>query len=91
MNGVPTAPVVSINPDPATTSDALTVNIDDSSTDPEGNIATYTYEWLLGQVQASIQIPTRFQHSANKIKESNGQLVSFHQMESLNRNSGNSE
>ncbi len=48
------APVVSINPNPATTSDALTVNIDTLSTDPEGNIATYTYEWLLGgQVQTA--------------------------------------
>ena len=48
VNGVPTAPVVSINPDPATTSDGLSVSIDSPSVDPEGTIPMYTYEWQLG-------------------------------------------
>ena len=54
VNGRPTAPVVSINPDPASTTDALTVSIDTPSIDPEGNTPTYSYEWQLGgQVQTA--------------------------------------
>ena len=42
VNGLPSAPVISINPDPATTSDGLSVSIDSPSVDPEGTIPTYT-------------------------------------------------
>ena len=48
INGVPTAPIVSINPSVPTTSDGLNVNIDSPSVDPEGVIPTYSYEWQLG-------------------------------------------
>ena len=48
VNGLPTEPVVSINPDPATTSDGLNVSIDSPSIDPEGAQVTYAYEWQLG-------------------------------------------
>ena len=52
VNGIPTTPVISIQPDPASTSDSLTINLDTPSTDPEGTNINYTYEWLLGgQVQ----------------------------------------
>lgn len=48
VNGVPTAPIISINPDPASTSDGLSVNLDTPSVDPEGNTPSYTYAWQLG-------------------------------------------
>jgi hypothetical protein len=48
VNGVPSAPVVSINPNTPTTSDGLNVSIDSPSVDPEGVTPTYTYEWQLG-------------------------------------------
>ena len=48
INGVPTAPVVSINPNIPTTSDGLNVSIDSPSIDPEGVTPSYSYEWQLG-------------------------------------------
>ncbi len=54
INGLPSAPVVSINPNTPTTSDGLNVSIDTPSVDPEGVTPTYTYEWQLGgQTQAT--------------------------------------
>ncbi len=46
LNGFPTAPEVSINPDPPSSSDDLLANIDVESTDPEGDSITYRYTWL---------------------------------------------
>jgi len=46
INGVPTAPTVSIAPTPADTNDDLTATATDS-TDPDGQTVTYQYEWLL--------------------------------------------
>ena len=67
VNGVPTAPVVSINPAPAITANALTVNIDTPSADPEGNTPTYTYEWQLGgQVQSSYTTSSLPSSATNK-------------------------
>ena len=44
--------MISIQPDPASTSDSLSINFDTPSEDPEGVNVNYTYEWLLGgQVQ----------------------------------------
>ena len=48
INGLPSQPNISINPNPATTGDQLSVNLDTPSTDPEGNTITYNYQWLLG-------------------------------------------
>ena len=54
INGVPSTPLVSINPNTPTTSDGLNVSIDTPSVDPEGMSPTYTYEWQLGgQVQTA--------------------------------------
>lgn len=47
VNGVPTAPGVSLTPDPAWTDDVLTVSIDTASTDPNGDPITYTYAWYV--------------------------------------------
>ncbi|MEC7984382.1 MAG: hypothetical protein VX278_04410, partial [Myxococcota bacterium] len=58
INGLPSAPTVSISPDPAYSDSTLTV-LASGSVDPEGNIVTYAYEWLLngstsGQTGTSI-------------------------------------
>ena len=44
VNGLPTAPTVTISPDPALTDDDLTASASDS-TDPEGSTVTYSYAW----------------------------------------------
>ncbi len=46
VNGAPSAPVVSISPNPASSSQDLQASIDAPSVDPEGDPITYTYEWL---------------------------------------------
>ena len=48
INGVPSTPVISINPSAPITSDGLNVSIDSPSVDPEGVTPTYSYEWQLG-------------------------------------------
>ena len=45
INGLPSAPVVSISPDPAPSGEPLVVNIDEPGEDPEGDAVTYTYQW----------------------------------------------
>jgi len=45
INGRPSAPVISLAPDPARTADDLVVSIDTASVDPEGDPVTYTYAW----------------------------------------------
>ena len=50
INGKPGAPVVSLSPDPAVTSDDLVVSIDTPSTDPEGDTITYQYVWSVDGV-----------------------------------------
>ena len=45
INALPSAPVVSISPDPAPSGEPLVVNIDEPGVDPEGSAVTYTYQW----------------------------------------------
>jgi len=47
LNGLPTAPVVSIQPDPAATGDDLVAVVDSESVDPEGDAVTYTWTWTV--------------------------------------------
>jgi hypothetical protein len=47
VNGLPTAPVVSIDPDPPGSGDDLTATIDTASTDPDGDAITYAYSWTV--------------------------------------------
>jgi hypothetical protein len=49
-NGIPSAPVVHIEPEGATTTDTLTVGFDAPGVDPEGATLSYRYEWLLDGV-----------------------------------------
>ena len=54
VNGIPSTPVVSIDPAGPVTGDVLNVVLQTPSVDPEGVTPTYTYEWLLGgQVQTA--------------------------------------
>ncbi len=45
VNGLPSAPVVSISPSSPVTADALTATIDTASVDPEGGAISYSYAW----------------------------------------------
>ncbi len=45
VNGWPSAPGVSISPDPASTADDLVATLVTPSVDPEGAAVNYTYEW----------------------------------------------
>lgn len=45
VNGLPTAPGVTITPDPSTSGDNLTATVTTASTDPEGEAITYRYAW----------------------------------------------
>ena len=47
VNGLPTAPVVSITPDPAYTDDVVAVTIDVDSDDVEGDPVAYAYTWTI--------------------------------------------
>ena len=46
VNGLPSAPTVSISPDPATSADDLTATVDVGAVDPEGDPVSYTWTWL---------------------------------------------
>jgi hypothetical protein len=45
INDLPTAPSISLTPDPTTSSDDVSVVIDTPSTDAEGDTITYSYSW----------------------------------------------
>jgi hypothetical protein len=45
VNGLPTAPEVYLDPNPATSADDLSAVIDTESEDPEGTEVAYTYAW----------------------------------------------
>lgn len=45
VNGLPTAPSVSISPASPVTDDALVVSIDSPAVDPEGDPLSYLYQW----------------------------------------------
>ena len=53
VNGVPSAPVVSISPASPETADALRVSIDSASVDADGVALSYTYAWFLDGAASS--------------------------------------
>jgi hypothetical protein len=64
VNALPTAPTVSISPDPATTSDALVARAS-GSTDPDGSgTVTYAYAWYESGVLSSSSSTATFPASA---------------------------
>lgn len=58
VNGLPSAPVVSVSPDPAYTGNDLTAAIDADSVDPEGATVSYGYDWTVDGVTAGITSAT---------------------------------
>ncbi|MEC8378725.1 MAG: Ig-like domain-containing protein [Myxococcota bacterium] len=65
INGLPTAPTVSITPDPSYTTDALTANAS-GSTDPENQSISYNYAWELNGVPTSYTSQTVPSSATNK-------------------------
>ncbi len=53
VNGLPSAPGVSIDPDPATSGDNLTATITTESVDPEGDSVSYLYQWYVNGTSTS--------------------------------------
>jgi formylglycine-generating enzyme required for sulfatase activity len=53
VNGVPSAPVVSISPASPETADDLRVRIDTASVDADGDALSYTYAWFLDGAASS--------------------------------------
>ena len=60
VNDLPGAPVISLSPDPASTSDDLVVSIDTPSSDAEGDTITYTYAWTVDGVASSASSSATF-------------------------------
>ncbi len=59
IDGLPTAPGVDITPDPASTSDDLTVAVTTAAVDPEGATLSYAYTWSKnGVVQSAYTTDT---------------------------------
>ena len=50
MNGLPSAPVIDIDPSAPLTTDTLAVTLVTPSVDPESETVTYTYEWSIDGV-----------------------------------------
>lgn len=46
VNHLPTQPVITLEPNPATAADNLTVVFSQQSTDADGDTVTYTYDWF---------------------------------------------
>ena len=63
-NSVPSAPVVEIQPDPASTSDTLTAVILTDSVDPEGDPITYLFAWSHNGVQMPLYVSDQIDWSA---------------------------
>lgn len=66
INGVPSAPGISISPNPADTLASLTANIDTPSIDPEGVSPIYSYEWQLNNVVQPLYITDSIPSSATE-------------------------
>ncbi len=58
INGVPTAPTVSISPAVPLTADTLSVSIDADAIDPDGDPIVYRYEWLRDGVGTGLSSTT---------------------------------
>jgi len=54
VNGLPSAPVVQIDPDPPTSAEDLVASIVTDGTDPEGEEITYTYAWSVDGSDAGV-------------------------------------
>ncbi|MEC7947953.1 MAG: FG-GAP-like repeat-containing protein, partial [Myxococcota bacterium] len=74
VNQVPTAPTVTLSPDPAYTANTLTASAT-GSTDPDGSgTVTYTYDWYVDGVASSVSTTATFP-SADTQKDSTYRVV----------------
>jgi hypothetical protein len=64
INGLPSAPVISLGPDPATTSDDLLVTIGTASVDPDGDAVSYAYAWYADGALSSASTSSTLPSSA---------------------------
>ena len=58
VNGLPSAPALAIDPDPAYTASDLSVVITAASIDPEGHTISYAYDWTVDGVPSSVTSAT---------------------------------
>ncbi len=58
VNGLPSAPIVSIDPDPPGSGDDLVAVIDVDAVDPDGDAVTYTYAWTKDGAATSLTTAT---------------------------------
>ncbi len=64
VNGLPSAPEVSLSPDPAYTSDDLEVSIDTASEDPDDDTVSYGYAWSVDGASSSASTSATLPSSA---------------------------
>jgi len=62
QNSPPTAPVVDITPDVPFTTDDLVCTVTTQSTDPDGDVITYTYRWYKDEVLQQTATTTALSH-----------------------------
>ena len=70
INAAPSAPVVSLAPSTATTSDDLVAAIDVDAVDPEGDAISYTYTWYVDGVASAASTSDTLPASATAKGES---------------------
>lgn len=58
VNGAPSTPIISIEPEPALTIDDLYVVLDSPGVDPEGSTVTHTYSWYVDDILYGTDITT---------------------------------
>lgn len=64
VNGLPSAPTVSLGPTGATTEDDLVVSIDAPSVDPDGDPVSYRFDWYVGGVASGASTSSTLPASA---------------------------
>ena len=60
VNGLPSAPTITLAPDPAVTTDTLTVTVTTDSTDAEGDAISYGYAWSVDGTVSSVSTGATF-------------------------------
>jgi len=76
VNGLPSAPTVSIGPDPAYTDDNLAVSIDSDAVDPDSDPLSYVYAWYQDGVLSTASSSASLASSATGKGETWSVLVS---------------
>ncbi len=69
VNGLPSAPTVTLSPDPAVTGDNIVATAS-GSVDPEGSSVVYSFEWYVGGLLSSASVSATLPSSATSKGES---------------------